>query len=373
MYKLSIGNLKLPPVYVCQSKAEARRANETGLPYIIWRHSEELLVRLLMYPALERLFPHVRWDQVWGIRDLRRKAATARSIVVRVSGGEGGAVQCDGIEYNVTDIAEDNRYVEGSTGYKPEAVTDVAFEDYLNGACGRVNVEQLMELKLLPTFMHDITECVKKNLADLHWRDGYNRKLGVPLGTYDPTPEQRNLLILDISHSIPLGIAHTMLTLLDTLRERNTCDVIITSARSGFYRYEDELPSPQELRRLYGRAQESDEFEEILRTLPTRRYGHVISFGDDDSPGRVWVYDHTRYNSPEREEAIQRPEVYWSKMLPHFECEHIWHYHTGKWYGATAQRRTGYAKWCHILCPSAEEHYDTSWVESIEEDDDYEW
>jgi hypothetical protein len=172
----------------------------------------------------------------------------------------------------------------------------------------------------------------------MRWTEGYNKKLGYPLGRFNCKAELPNLLIIDISASIPDGIAATMLTLADTLRSQCNAELIITSKRSGYYPEGAELPKPQTLRDYYGRGNEASEFYGILkRYIAGREFGHVISFGDYDSPG-------------------------WFCSLPNLintKVHAVHHYHTEE------KIETGYAKWVKYCCPDVEQHFDNSWCSVV--------
>ena len=208
--------------------------------------------------------------------------------------------------------------------------------DYIGDVSSGVSIDALMKLGLLPKFIGDIVNCIRTNRSNaMRWTEGYTKKLGQVLGNFNSSKELRNLLIVDISYSIPDGIAATLLTLLETMRDMCHADLIITSRRSGFYSYEDELPSVQTLRDYYGRSNEGAEFMAILQKhVAGREYGNVISFGDFDNPGILRCWDVDMIGT---------------------KVHAVWHYHTYK------EAETGYAKWVGECCPEAEQHYDNTW------------
>jgi hypothetical protein len=142
-----------------------------------------------------------------------------------------------------------------------------------------------------------------------------------------------------------------MLTLADTLREQCNADLIITSMRSGYYPAGSELPKPQTLRDYYGRSNESAEFFAILQEhIAGREWGHVISFGDCDCPGRLeHAYDY-------------HTDQYVSANMAGTKVHAVHHFHTK--YGNTD---TGYARWVTECDPSAEVIYEpTNWCSMID-------
>ena len=110
------------------------------------------------------------------------------------------------------------------------------------------------------------------------------------------------------------------------------------------------LPSPQQIRNQFGYGNESYDFFNILNAeIRGRHYGHVFSFGDNDTPDYV---------------SFDRDPHY---SLTGTKVEHVHHYHTGiaGWWGNDNKWRTGYAKWCHMLPDSPLVEFDQTWCKVI--------
>lgn len=369
--RVKVGGIQMPRLYLCETAADCRLAKENGLPYVRWRGSMDDFVKSLLRPAIEKLFPGINWDKVLGKRKPIRSQVIMTSKVVREDVDPGLAnydademldaqLQYDNVEheYNtepnedgefvrVVDIAEDQRDCQQDLSYKGynSFVEDqLSVYDYVGDISSQVDIEVLKQLKLLPEFVGEITDIIRKNLsASMYWAEGYNKKLGCALGNFKHKSVLPNLLIIDISWSIPDGIAATMLMLADTLRTECNAELIITSARSGYYPLGAELPKPQTLRNYYGRSNESAEFMAILdKYIAGREWGHVISFGDNDNPGMFHYYSKD-----------DRPDM--TGTVVH----EVHHFHT------TSLKATGYARWVKEICPDAEQHYDTSWCRVV--------
>lgn len=194
-------------------------------------------------------------------------------------------------------------------------------------------------------------DCIKTNVVTgTLWSEGWNKKKGAALGNFDRTGELRNLIIVDISGSIPIGISSTMLTLIDTLRSQVHADLIITGSKSRFYPYEGELPSPQEIRNTIDRGNEAKEFYAILRDhIAGHHYGHVISFGDNDCPAHHVYY----LDSKMQEEPFMAGTI----------VEHVHHYHVH-----SHCHDTGYALWTNNLASKPLKSHDNSWCSVIKSD-----
>lgn len=333
-YKLKLGNIPLPELYVCSSPADAEKMRENGIPYIIWKGTQERLIKLVMLPTLKKLFPHIKWEKVLNIR-------TRNEVVVHVPGSgteeivdtSSVIIHSDGDE-NVADVADGERLFSGRNTVIENDVELGAFVGDFE-----VNIEELQALKLLPEFMDDIATSIKKNLYGYNWYDGYNKKLKCCLGNFNSGSNLPNLIILDVSYSIPRGIADTMLALIDTLRSQANADLIVTGATSYYWKAGDPLPTPEELRKMVPQGQESEMFLDILDNhIFGKKWGHVIAFGDNDTPcGYIGM------NSSGT------------------SVKEVWHYHTWE-----KNCRCGYAKWVSNVDPNAIYHYNTKWCNMMD-------
>lgn len=366
LQRVEVQGIQFPRLYIAENRQDVMLAQANGIPYVKWKWGHDELVRQLLRPVIERMFPGIDWNKVLG----RKKPV--RSEVVIVSGSkapaqpdagdhDAGAMleaqhAYDGIvdrldhetqepddrgEYvRMVDIADGPRDCvadNSAAGYDAFTVDRMSIRQYVGDLSSSVDIDALQKLGLLPKFVGDVADCIKHNVSQsMRWTEGYNKKLGVPLGRFDAKAELPNLLIIDVSHSIPDGIAATMLTLADTLREQCNAELIITSARSGYYPVGAELPKPQTLRDYYGRSNESHEFLGILnKYIAGREFGYVISFGDNDNP--AWGY---------RNNVVD---------LKGTKVHQVRHYHTCQ------AEPTGYARWVDDCSPDCEHVFDTSW------------
>ena len=379
LQRVMIDGIELPRLYIAENQKDAELAQEKGIPYIRWTKGQDALIKMLLRPTLERMFPYIRWDSVLG---KRRKFMTQVEMVehddpdgldqVDLVGSLGSDPELfEGSSWNpedsedivesANDVDENGVIIERSVADSEErlfydggvssmvAVRKLDIEDYIGDMSSYVNLEILQRLKLMPAFIGDILECVKLNIGSgMYWREGYNKKRGLAVGRFDASKQLPNLIILDVSGSIPRGISATMIALVDTLRTQLSADLIITSSNSRFYPMGSQLPDPQTIRDKFGYGNESEDFFGILtKNIRGKHYGHVFSFGDNDTP----YYEMFKTRSDR-----------WS--LEGTIVEHVHHYHTGlgSRYGI---KRTGYAKWCHMLASQPKVDYDTSWCKVI--------
>ena len=375
LQRVMMDGIELPRLYIAENKSDAELAMSKGIPFIRWTRGQDELIRMLLRPVLERMFPHIKWTKVLGPkRRFRTKVEICEcddgspdqvDMVGRIDGHADAEMndwkpEDSGIMLDMSDKVEldDDGYVVepasiangerlfADDSHAMVAIHNMDLEDYVGDMSSYVNIEMLQRLRLMPAFIGDILDCVKLNIGTgIHWTEGYNKRRGLPVGRYNASGQLPNLVILDVSGSIPRGISATMISLVDTLRTQLSADLIITSTSSRFYPMGSELPDPQRIRDMFGYGNEQTDFFGILTNdIRGRHYGHVFSFGDCDTP----CY----------KDFVNHPEK-WS--LEGTTVEHVHHYHTGSWGGG----KTGYAKWCHMLAKQPLVEYDTSWCEVI--------
>ena len=360
MRLLRYPGIKLPRVYVTDDRSEAIVMRESGIPYILTNDSDDMIVLCVLYHWLSERFPHIKWREQLGLRSVRsyvvhvpgdrateddvesleeRVASDDSELTLDASKGE--RVETSDDEETWHDVADDVREFTGTNG-NARSEEIVSLTDFMADELSMVNIEQLQALGMLPAFMSDVTDAIRTNLlSSMRWRDGWNKRLGCALGDFSVGTKAPNLIILDISGSIPNGISSTMLKLIDTLRGQAEADLIVTGGSSYYWPASAELPSPEWIRANVSHNNEAVMFYRILRErLAGRHFGNVISFGDDDAPAK---FNYTSDKvSDECGIGIQ--------------VDRVMHFHT--WRGDT---QTGYAKWVHVANPNVEAVYDTSW------------
>lgn len=376
LQRVMIDGIELPRLYIAENRKDAELAQSKGIPYVRWTRGQDELIRILLRPALERMFPHIRWDKVLG----RRRRFKTMVVLDEVHQGE----ETD----QVKEVGKINDHADEACDWKPEDAEDTDISmlpfadeddvvtelsdsttnerlfhddgvvemrtikkmdlaDYVGDMSSYVNLEMLQRLRLMPAFIGDILDCVKLNIGSgMFWAEGYNKRLGLPVGRYNSSGQLPNLIILDVSGSIPRGISATMISLVDTLRTQLSADLIVTGSNSRFYPMGSELPTPQQIRNQFGYGNESTDFFGILtKNIRGRHYGHVFSFGDNDTPAYADFKRNPEYG------------------LEGTMVEHVHHYHTGIW--TQSNYRTGYAKWCHMLSKQPIEEQNTDWCSVI--------
>lgn len=364
MRLLKTGGIPLPEIYICENSLDAMKLRGTGIPYIISKLDDLDIVKLILRTTLERKFPHIDWKEVLGIKSRRRlNVIVSGSTNEDLDGTSNQAIDdaydqndspleidnSDSCDHEVSEIASSDRNFGGVRGYTGINEEKIPVDEYCADEASSVNIEQLQELGFLPKFMDDIATAIRMNLeGSMRWMDSWNKRLGACVGNMVYTESLPNLIILDVSWSIPEGISATMLELIETLRDRAEADLIVTGGTSRYWSRDDELPSPSAIRGMIPRSNESVQFAAILREKITgRKFGNVISFGDYDNP-----YSYGMLSDKDLTINMDFTKIF---GLQGTEVKRCLHYHT------TYKDRTGYAKWCKAISPGCEEVFDNTW------------
>lgn len=316
--------VQYPVIYMVKPSEVAKVP--AGTPFIVSskRHADDQLVWLnLLMPLLRKQYRYINWWKVY-------KQLTGRDYEV--------------VKFHLWEEPEDE--TEDGNTYKrsdaSESGSEWSIESCL-GKEGEVSVDILAELKLLPKFMSDVCEAIRVNLSQLYsWNEGYNKKQGLCSGYMEPAKGGKNLMIIDISSSIPRGVSASLLMLMKTMVEVSHADLIVTASESKFF-YNEDVPSIDinQLAKM-GRNNEGYEFTGILAKLDLDAYESVIAFGDSDWPGELCSYDITGSCS------ISTFHSFW--VTSSYDR-----------YGRQADKGVGYGRWVKELNPNVEQVDHVGW------------
>ena len=171
-------------------------------------------------------------------------------------------------------------YGQGDNSEYPLKIDDFLEDQYL------VNFDKLTELKILPVWLEDLRASIETNIIDEVIFDptGFNKQLGMNVGNAALKHNLKNLLILDISSSMPRGVVITITNLAKLMSKKFFADVILTGRQSYLIDYDDvqnaDIPA---LTKKHGGGNEGEMYKEIIKQH--KEYNTVISFGDNDCPG----------------------------------------------------------------------------------------
>lgn len=274
MELLQSKKFSLPIVYLIENDAELATIPR-GIPFIKGTKKDYnnyvrlLEFEILLKSALATGLPF-NWERILndnGYNNLFKSRAYSE--------------QC--IYINDVDAITIDDTIEGITpsANVSEFIADISYQ---------VDIDCLKELNIIPTwFSSKIEDAIKSNiLSSIVWNPAlYNKKLGNTSGNITLSTPDRNLIIIDISSSIPKSIAKACLLLSKTMVTQFFADLIITGARSGLFDYtEVDSLDVDQVYQDYGQNNECKDFRAILSQH--RSYDNVIVFGDYHTPLDNW-------------------------------------------------------------------------------------
>lgn len=251
--------MELPPIFLVENEDDFKELPK-GLPYIIGKKEELdfitvfLEFQVLIKSCLRTKVP-IKWlDCLYKLGYKKTHKTYALN-----SGGEFGAAsgECTG-NLSIDDFVEDQYFV---------------------------NFDKLADLKILPKWLEDLRASIETNIIDEVIFDptAFNKQLGLNTGAGSLKHSLKNLLILDVSGSIPNSIVISITNLAKLMSKKFYADIIITGGISYFLDYEDvftaDIPA---LAAKAGRNNEGEMFKNIVKEI--KEYGTCICFGDNDSP-----------------------------------------------------------------------------------------
>ena len=196
-----------------------------------------------------------------------------------------------------------------------------------------VDLEVLKSLDIIPTFLKDIEKAIGVNIHNGYKFNPvlYNKRLGLPLGVMEHSETMRNLIIIDISGSVPRSISSTILALSKTMSSQYYADLLITGSKSTLYSYEEvDSLDTSTIYEENGKDNDQVYFKKLVSE--GRKYNTAIVFGDNDSPSHPWRNSFNR-----RTRHIKTEE---GKELCKWEVENIISFHTHE-----VSKLAGYAEW----------------------------
>ena len=205
MKLLESKKIKLPHVYFVTNKAEIKDI-PIGIPFIFGEpKSEKYLVRILEYEVLYQAaidsgypfnFKKILEDN--GFIDLEDFSYTYGTAPVIEMSSEGWADYIEDPDFGMS-------LSEGGTQLK----------DYIKDSSCYVDINVLKNLNVFPIWLGEIEDAIHTNIHNFAvFNDNmYNKKLEGMYGGMEFTPPNRNLIIIDISGSIPKAVSSTCLAL----------------------------------------------------------------------------------------------------------------------------------------------------------------
>lgn len=172
----------------------------------------------------------------------------------------------------------------------PMNKNSLGFKDYIKDSAVYVDVDKLKKLNIIPVWVDKIEKAVHTNIHNfaVYNENMYNKKLDGMYGAIDLVSPARNLIVIDISGSIPKGVSATCLLLSKNLAETFFADLLITGSKSTLYKYEELYTL--NIDTIYdenGMDNDQTWFRKLVETEAV--YSTAIVFGDNHNPGWKWT------------------------------------------------------------------------------------
>lgn len=292
--KITSRKVELPPIFLVENE-EDFKVLPKGIPYILAPKSELAFItvylefQVLLKSALKTNLP-LKWLDC--LKRIGYNHTSMRQYQLK-SGGE---------------------YTDGGSGNYNLSIDDFVEDQYF------VDFDKLSDLKILPVWLDDLKQAIQTNIIDevIFDPSAFNKQLGLNVGSSTVKHNMKNLLILDISSSMPKSVVITITQLAKLMSKKFYADVMLTGRETYLIDYED-VPNYDIVGSVakFGGGNEGNMYKEIVKAH--KEYNTVISFGDDDSPAG--------YSGAKIE-------------ICNFKCETLYTLHTDK----RSDNVTGYAK-----------------------------
>ena len=165
------------------------------------------------------------------------------------------------------------------------------FEEFVEDCSAYVDMKVLKELKVFPTWLTEVEEAIETNVHNfaLYNPYMYNKKLDGMYGAIDMQSPNKNLIVIDISASIPRAVGTTCLMLSKHLVESFYADLMVTGTKTFLFPYEE--IKDLDVKGMYnefGCGNESKMYRALVTGDP-KKYTTAIVFGDNHSPCDAWT------------------------------------------------------------------------------------
>lgn len=320
MKLLKSNKFKLPTLYFISNRDEISDL-PIGIPFIYGdKSTESHIVRILEYEVLYQKavasgypfnFKQILTDE--GYTGLRDCSFSHPVYMDYVTSGD----MDSGSDWDI-DKAEDIKVSRG------------LFDTYIRDTASYIDISKLKELNIIPIWLDTIEDAITTNIHRFATFNPnmYNKKLGGMYGAMELSDPGKNLIIIDISGSIPKGVSSTCLALAKHLVETFYADLIITGTISTLYNYE-EIGS-LDIDTIYetnGLNNDQTHFKNIV-TKDVRKYRTAIVFGDNHSPCYPW------------QEAISSISREDGRKMCQWSIDKLISFHT-----SSTDKTAGYADW----------------------------
>lgn len=339
MKLLESKKFNLPKVYFVTNREELREI-PPGIPFIYGDESmEPHLIRVLEYEvlyqeAIKSGFPFnfrkiLKANGYKGLQDFHFSHPVYMEYTT------------EGLDFDDVDLEK---------SFDPIDKDVRSFERFVKDSVAYVDIQKLKNLNVFPVWLKTIEKAVHTNIHNfaVFNNNMYNKKLEGMFGSLDLVSPKKNLIIIDISGSIPKAVSTTCLTLAKNLAETFYADLLITGSKSTLYEYENLLElNIDTIYEENGMDNDQVWFRKLV-TADERKYKTAIVFGDNHSPCYDW---RNKYNKDTN--TISRKD---GKKLCKWTIDKLISFHTDN-----SSTIAGYADWFE----PEETEYIADWVKYL--------
>jgi len=341
MKLLKSRKFELPQVYFISDRAEIKEI-PVGVPFIYGdARSEKYLIRVLEYEVLYQ--EAIKSGFPFNFKKILKD----NGYLDIVDFGYSHPVYMEYTSEGIDELGE----LDELTSFGDD--TD-KFKKYIKDSTAYVDIEKLKHLNVFPIWLDSIEKAVHTNIHNyaVFNNNMYNKKLEGMYGSIDLVTPNKNLIIIDISGSIPKAVSSTCLALAKNLAETFFADLLITGSKSTLYAYEH--LGDLDIHTIYSEnGMDNDQvyFRKIV-TADERSYKTAIVFGDNHSPCDRWS---NKYNK--KAKYISRED---GQKMCKWKIEKLISFHTSN-RKEDDKHIAGYADW---FLPE-ETEYIPNWVKYL--------
>jgi len=345
MKLLESSKFKLPKVYFVTDRLELKEI-PIGVPFIYGHlKDEKSLIRILEYETLYQ--EALKSGYPFNFKKILSDNGYLDLIDFSYSHPIYMEFTTEGLDLDVDDV--------DFKGYSSLKSKHSAFSEYVRDSSAYVDIEKLKNLNVFPLWLDTIEKAVHTNIHNfaVFNNNMYNKKLEGMYGGIDLVSPSKNLIIIDISGSIPKAVSSTTLAMAKNLAETFYADLIITGSKSTLYHYE--CLSDLNIHTIYeenGMDNDQVYFRKIV-TEDERSYKTAIVFGDNHSPGYCWSNSFNKG-------AITISKTDGQKLCK-WKIEKLISFHTQRSTYGGERPIAGYAEW---FTPDEIEHVE-DWVKYL--------
>lgn len=339
MKLLKSKKFELPEIYFITDRDKIKEI-PIGVPFIFGdEKSEEYLIRILEYEVLYQ--EAIKSGFPFNFKKILKD----NGYLDLIDWGYSHPVY---MEFTSEGIDE----LEEITDLKKIGDDTEVFKKFIRDSIAYVDIQKLKSLNVFPVWLDSLEKAIHTNIHNfaVFNNNMYNKKLEGMFGSIDLVSPSKNLIIIDISGSIPKAVSSTCLALAKNLADSFYADILITGSKSTLYTYEN-LPELN-IETIYdenGMDNDQVYFRKLV-TSDKRSYKTLIVFGDNHSPCDSWRNEFNKNTK-----VISREN---GKKLCKWKIEKLISFHTTN---RSNPPIAGYADWFE---PKEVEHI-SGWVKYL--------